>query len=136
MAKGDMSARLAAWMRGRNGTDELATCALVLALLLVIINLFVHTFFLSVLALLLLVYAWWRMASRNIEAREKENRAFVRLLGPVRPWVRNPAAAFKEARTYKHLTCAKCGRKMRVPRGKGKLRVRCPQCNEQFITRT
>ena len=136
MSKGDFSERLAAWMRGRNGSDELGTFAIVLSLVLVVINLFARTFVLSILALVLLAYAWWRMSSKNLQARDRENRAFASLLGPVRPWLRNPAAALAEAKAYKHLKCPECGRRMRVPRGKGKLRVKCPQCHEKFITRT
>ena len=131
-----MEQRLAEWMRGRNGVDELGNFALGLALVLVIANVFLRTFVMSVLALVLMGYAWWRMSSKNLSAREGENRAFVSLLGPIRPWVRNPRAAFAEARAYKHFKCPSCGQRVRVPRGKGKLRVRCPRCAEKFEART
>ena len=136
MAKGNFQRKMAEWMRGRNGSDELATCALLLALVFVILNLFLRTIFLSVVAVALLVYAWWRMASKNLEARENENGVFCEFLGPVRPWVRNPVAAAQEAKKYKHFTCPNCQQRIRVPRGKGNLRVRCPKCQERFKVRT
>lgn len=136
MAKGNFERKMAEWMRGRNGSDELATCALLLAFILVLLNLFLRTIFLSVIACALLAYAWWRMASKNIEARENENGVFCEFLGPARPWVRNPVAAAQEAKQYKHFTCPKCQQRIRVPRGKGNLRVRCPKCQERFKVRT
>ncbi len=132
MAKGDFERKLVQFMAGRNGTDELGTCVLLLAFVLVIINLFVSNIVLSITALVLMVYAWWRTMSRNLEARENENGVFCEYLGPLRPWVRNPAAAFAEARAYKHLKCPNCGQRVRVPRGKGKIRINCPQCHEKF----
>lgn len=136
MAKGDMNSKLAEWLRGRNGNDELSTCVLILALLLVIINIFTRSFILSVVALALMAYAWWRMASRDLESRENENGVFCEFIGPVGPWLRNPVRAAKEVRAYKHLKCPECGQRVRVPRGKGKIRVRCPQCQQKFEART
>lgn len=132
MAKGDLERKLSNLLQGRNGSDELGICLLVVALVLVVLNIFVHTIVLSVIALALMIYAWWRMLSKNLEARENENGVFCEFLGPLRPWVRNPATAMKEARAYKHLKCPECGQRVRVPRGKGKIRVRCPQCHEKF----
>jgi hypothetical protein len=57
-----MEQRLAEWMRGRNGADELGNFALGLALVLVIANVFLRTFVMSVLALVLMGYAWWHVA--------------------------------------------------------------------------
>lgn len=136
MDKGGFDERMRQWLRGRNGADELSSFVCVLALIVVIINIFVRSIFLSVLALLLMGYAWWRMSSKNVDARRRENRVFAELLGPLRPWVRNPAAAVREARSYRHLKCPSCGQRMRVPRGKGNIRVRCPRCQEKFEART
>jgi len=136
MAKGGFEEKMRTWLTGRNGADELATFIICCALVVVVANIFLNTAFLSVLALALMVYAWWRMSSKNVNARMRENRAFAELLGPVRPWIKNPVAAFTEARSYKHLRCPSCSQRMRVPRGKGKLRVRCPKCRATFEART
>ena len=136
MAKGDMGQKLENLMRGRNGSDELSTCTLFLALVIVIANFFARSIVLSIIAVVLMVYSWWRMSSRNLEARENENGVFTEFLGPVRPWIRNPARAMSEARSYKHFKCPECGQRVRVPRGKGKIRVRCPQCSHKFEARS
>ncbi|MBO7674417.1 MAG: zinc ribbon domain-containing protein [Atopobiaceae bacterium] len=135
MARGDMERKLAEWLRGRNGTDELSTCALVLAVVLVGLNILLRSFVVSVIALVLMAYAWWRMSSKNLEARENENGVFVESLGPLRPWIRNPAKAMAEARAYKHIKCPECGQRVRVPRGKGKVRITCPKCRHTYEAR-
>jgi len=135
VAKGDMEHKLAAWLSGRNGSDELSTCALVVAVLLVGLNMLLNSFLVSVIALVLMAYAWWRMSSKNLEARENENGVFVESLGPLRPWVRNPVQAMGEARAYKHIKCPECGQRVRVPRGKGKVRIKCPKCHHTFESR-
>lgn len=136
MAKGDFSRKAADWMRGRNGSDELGTMCVIVSLILVIINIFLRTLFLSLVALALMAYACWRMSSKNLEARESENATFVGMFGPLSRWLRNPAAAVGESRTYKHLKCPECGQRVRVPRKKGKIRVTCPSCHEKFEART
>mgnify|MGYP001122250664 CR=1 FL=1 len=32
--------------------------------------------------------------------------------------------------------CPGCGQKIRVPRGRGKIAIRCPKCNREFIRRS
>lgn len=132
MAKGDMEHKLAEWLRGRNGSDELSTCALVVAIVLVAANMLLHSFLVSVIALALMAYAWWRMSSKDLEARENENGVFVEFLGPMHSWVQSPAQAVAETRTHKHIKCPECGQRVRVPRGKGKVRITCPKCHNTF----
>lgn len=132
MAKGDFQRRATEWLRGRNGSDDLTRVTSNLALVLLVIELFARTGWLSWFALGLIAYSWWRISSKKIEARAIENEVFMSRLGPVRPWVASPKAAFAEVRAYKHLKCPSCGQVVRVPRGKGKLRVTCPTCHNKF----
>lgn len=132
MAQQDWQQKVAEWMRGRQGPDDLAMFCSNVALVLIVINIFARTSWLTWLALALIVYAGFRIQSKNLASRAKENAAFLKALGPVRPWVQNPKAAFAEAKQYKHVKCSSCGQKVRVPRGKGKLRVTCPKCHEKF----
>lgn len=124
--------RIAQWMTGRNGTDELAMACVWLALILYIVALVSRVVFINFVSLALLVYAWLRMTSRSVEARRRENYLFLSKIGPLGPWLRNPVAAFQEARAYKHFKCPECGQRMRVPRRRGRLRVRCPKCQHRF----
>jgi hypothetical protein len=132
MANKDVRGQVAEFMRGRNGADELCLATLEVAVLLVIINFFANNIVLSILSLALVAYGVFRIVSTNVNQRRRESMAFAEKLGPVRPWISNPAAAFKNVRTYKHATCPNCHQKVRVPRGKGHIRVSCPRCAQKF----
>ena len=128
----NMNDKLADWHKGRNGADEISNLTLAVAIVLVVVNLFAHTWVISLVAVALLLYTGFRISSTKVADRREENEHFLAVLGPLAPWVRNPAAAMREARAYKHLTCPSCGQHVRVPRGKGKVRVTCPKCKTKF----
>lgn len=139
MAKGDFGRwmqeaqrRVTEWSRGRNGTDRLSMAVMNVAVLLVVVDVVARTRWLSVIAMLLLAYAWFRITSKDIAARAAENARAMRAAGPVLSWLANPVAEAREARAYKHLSCPSCGQRVRIPRGKGKVRVTCPSCHARF----
>lgn len=136
MANGSFQKRIADWFKDRRGPEELANFCVVVALVLVVINIFASQLWITIVALALVAYAVWRMCSKNVVGRAKENVTFLRMLGPVRPWVQDPSAAMSETRTYKHVKCPNCGQKIRLPRGKGNLRVTCPTCHEKFESKS
>ncbi len=136
MKRDEIQSRLSELLRGRNGYDELAAFSSWLAVALLLVNLFARQAWLSALVLAILAYALFRMASARVAARRKENEQFLELLGPARPWLRDPRAALAEARQYKHVLCPNCHKRLRVPRGKGKIRVSCPQCHQKFETKS
>lgn len=78
----------------------------------------------ELLALALFGYTMFRILSRNIAARQKENRAYLRFRSRL---------ADQEHRYY---ACPKCNQTVRVPKGRGKIRIKCPSCGEQFIKKT
>ena len=128
----DFKNKVEDFMRGRNGADELGIATLELAVILAIVNIFANNTVLYVLILLLIAYAVFRMVSTDVNRRRKESMAFASKLGPARPWITNPAAALRNARTYKHATCPNCHQRVRVPRGKGHIRITCPRCKQKF----
>ena len=136
MASGDWQRRLMEWLRGRQGPDDLAVFSVNLAIVIVLVNVFARTGWLGWVGLALVAYAMFRIQSRNLGARARENEAFLRALGPARPWVQNPRAAWSELRAYKHVRCSSCRQRVRVPRGKGRLRVTCPRCKTKFEVRS
>lgn len=136
MASGDWQRKAAEWLRGRQGPDDLAVFSTNLAVVIVIVNLFARVGWLSWVALVLVAYSVFRITSKNLGARSRENAAFLKALGPARPWFQNPRAAWRELRSFKHVTCPSCRQRVRVPRGKGKLRVTCPRCRNKFEVRS
>lgn len=136
MASGNWQRKMMEWLQGRQGPDDLAVFSMNLAIVVVVVNLFARVSWLGWVALLLIAYSMFRIQSRNLGSRARENEAFLKALGPARPWVQNPRAAWAELRAYKHVKCTSCKQRVRVPRGKGKLRVTCPRCKTKFEVRS
>lgn len=117
-------------MYGRNGSDQLGWASLVLLLVLNTVNLFVkyssetvHTI-LSTVVFLLMVWILFRMFSRNLPKRRRENAWFLaKVVNPIKNG--RARSADKE---HKYFTCPNCRTVCRVPRGKGKIIITCPKC--------
>ncbi len=131
-------------LQGRYGVDKLNS-----ALFWGGIGCSVVTWFLSkvpvlftafrLLALIFYGYAVFRMFSRNYVARQQELTGYLRLENKLRAfWQRlryghsNVINLHAERKKFKYLTCPQCRQKLRVPRGKGKLRVTCTKCGCKF----
>lgn len=143
MASGDFKRKFENWQRniqrsaaewsyGRNGTDELGSAVANLAIVIIFVDLFINTHWLNWVGLVLITYAWFRISSKNITARARENEAAIKKAGPVVHFLANPLATIKENKEYVHLACPSCGQKVRIPRGKGKVRITCPKCHTRF----
>ncbi len=136
MSKQSFSERAVNWIRGGNGSDQLGLTFLFVGLILSFVNIFVRSWIISAVTLVVFAYVVFRTLSHNLEARRRENAAFVKATHPV--WDRVNAAAYRGAaqaqdrRTHKYLKCPDCKQRMRVPRGKGKIRVKCPKCGKRF----
>ena len=118
------------FMIGRYGSDQLGRWLLGAAIVLIVLGMIGNRTGsavlagLSLLAYVPLIWSIFRMYSRNIEARRRENLAFGRFLTRIRD------------REHCYYACPKCRQTVRVPRGRGKINIRCPKCGEQFIKKT
>ena len=73
MANGDIQSKVAQFMRGRNGVDELGMLTVEVALILGIVNAFARQLWLGVVVVALLAYAVFRVVSTNVGQRRKES---------------------------------------------------------------
>lgn len=123
-------------MLGRYGQDELGKFILSLSLILLIINLFVKTAALSAAALVLIIYSYYRIFSRDISARYAENKKFLTSLDPLRRKFFSSKNKYDNRKVYKYIKCPQCKFEMKVPKNKGKIRVTCKKCGEKFIVKS
>lgn len=121
---------------GRNGIDQLNTAVLVLGLVCWVASMFVPVrglqtilYYAFVLAAGVCIY---RALSRNIAKRQEENQKFLQKTGRFRNSKESWQNKAEQKRQFKIFKCPGCGVKLRVPRGKGKIRVTCRQCGATF----
>ena len=144
--KGDFRERLAIWMIGRNGVDDLARASLGFGIIVLILEFIVNIWsktaasLLSWVFLASIIYYWFRVISRNVEKRQKENRAWVKRFSRVAIPCRRKYSQMKDwkkyHKDYKLYTCKKCKQSLKVPKGKGTIRVTCPKCGNKFETKS
>jgi len=131
-----MRERFYRFMAGRYGMDQLSRFLSFLALALIVVNFFVKSTALYAVVLALLVYIYFRTLSRNLEKRRRENAWYLRKTWAVKNGVRNWTERAKQSRDYAFFRCPSCRAMLRVPRGKGRLRVTCRKCGNSFERRT
>lgn len=138
-----MLAWLQRFMAGRHGPDQLTLGLFVFYLILSLLARLLGFPWLFLLALALLVWACFRMLSRRGEKRSRENQMFLALLHPFREWIANFrqkkgsfAARRLDKKTSVYLKCPACSQQLRLPRGKGLLKARCPKCGHEFSVKT
>ena len=121
------------FMVGRNGRDELQLFSMWIAVLLIIlsplITKVVHIPIADTLAFIIMAYSVFRFCSKEVYKRREENQKFLRELEFLK-------LRISVRKTHKIYRCKGCGRKIRVPRGKGKIEITCPLCGKKFVRRT
>ena len=108
------------FMYGRYGSDKLSIVLMVVGVALSLISGFANSSYLGLLAYIPLILAIYRMYSRNIFKRKQENQKFLALIARVKD------------RSNRYFACPRCHRTVRVPKGKGKIMIKCPVCGERF----
>ena len=128
----DLRYRFARFMQGRYGVDSLSRFLSVILCAVIVIGMFVKIPLSGLITLALLVILYWRMFSKNIAKRYAENQTFLQMkekfLGNFSNFGSN-MSQFKDYHIYK---CPRCSQKIRIPRGKGHIMVRCPRCGFEF----
>lgn len=131
--------KLVRFMQGRYGAygqDSLNRFLLYVAIGAMILSIFFKGSIIYLLALAALGFSYFRMLSKNVAKRSRENQLFQGLTGDLRSRIKAGEGRMKQSRTHHIYKCPSCGQKIRVPRGKGKIAIRCPQCSNEFIKKS
>ncbi len=124
------------FMMGRYGVDQLSVALLFLSFLLSIILFFLPSTILSYVIYLPFIVFLFRMLSKNHNNRRKENDVFLKLWNPVSVWFGRKRTRANNMKTYRYFKCPSCKQEVRVPKGKGKIRITCPKCKLEFIKKS
>lgn len=141
--------RMYRFMYGRYGTDELYTFIFILFLLVWAAELIITAFMeegmaqaivsicLSAATFALLIWSTFRVFSRNVYKRRRENEVYLKALRGLKRFFggnisRRSRSGNRDDATSIFRDCTKCGATLRLPRRQGKHSVRCPRCNHSF----
>lgn len=130
------------FMQGRYGVDELSRFTMGVALALIILTMFVNIVNRSVgsvldfLGIAAIVYAYFRIFSRNIQQRYAENQKYLQMTSKLRLRFNKEKNLMKQRKTHHIYACPGCGQKIRIPRGKGKIEIECPKCHTKFVKKS
>jgi len=137
-----MREKIVRFLWGRYGIDTLGYALIVASLVITLVSSFAVklpigvSVALTVLSNALLVWTMFRMLSRNITARRRENEILMGWWKPVKKWFKLQKNKFRDRKTHVYFACPKCKNNLRVPKGKGEITVTCPVCKERFDRRT
>ena len=128
--------RIQRFMYGRYGIDALGRASMVLYIIIAVVNIFIFDsrvkaviFALQTALFVLIIF---RMLSRNIYARQKENNAYLRIFGRISPKIKLLGRRIKDIRFKRYRTCPNCKSVARLPIRRGHHTVRCPGCHTEF----
>ncbi len=132
----ELRRKLTIWMQGRYGIDELTKMLNILGIVLLLLSLIRPLRFLSLAALVLIGFNLFRMTSRNIPKRLEERQKYLLFLSRIRPFFTVIRLNIKDRGTHKYFLCKDCRKVLRVPKGKGRIEIRCPECGKKLIRNT
>lgn len=141
--------KIISFMYGRYGNDSLNMALGVLWLICNIINtVFIRSFWIQLITNLIIVLIIFRVLSRNIDKRKRENEIFLYYYDRVKPvivkikpianklvgWFKLQIRKFQDRKTHRYIKCPYCKATIRVPFRKGKHTLNCPKCTVDFKT--
>lgn len=123
------------FMQGRYGNDSFNRFLMIVALVLVVLSMF-GVPFAYLLGLVCMVYAYFRMFSRNIYKRQAENSVYYRYEYKAKQKIATWKRDMQQRKTHHIYRCPSCRQKIRIPKGRGRIEIRCPKCSHTFIKRS
>ncbi|MCR5796834.1 MAG: hypothetical protein K6G63_02815 [Eubacterium sp.] len=127
------------FMYGRYGQDELGKALVILYLIVMVLNLVFRRITLVFWGIEVVILILWalRYFSRQIYKRQQENQKYLKFTGGIKSYFNYLKLAHIEKKGVNRLfRCPKCHQIIRVPKGRGKIAIKCPKCSFQFIKRT
>lgn len=125
--------RMQRFMYGRYGMDALGKFLSWFSIILLLCSMLSGLDFLYFLALACLIWCYFRMFSRNVQKRYQENCIYYRYTNKIRDFFKRQRSYMQQRKTHHIYKCPQCRQKIRVPKGKGRIAIRCRKCGTEFI---
>lgn len=125
------------FMSGRyGGSDKLNFFLLGFYLFLWILNIIIRSAIVSliidILMLAVTIFIFFRIFSKNIYKRKRENDVFLKISSKIFPDVKLWKNKWRDRKTHVYKKCPQCKAVLRLKKIKGDHTTRCPRCNHSF----
>ena len=134
--KNNWKNKMMQFMQGRYGADQMGQMLSAVSMVFLIISLFSRNQAWFLLAVIGIVYNYFRMFSKNISKRYAENQKYLTMTAGIRRRLASWKSQLAQRKIYHIYRCPGCKQKIRVPRGRGKIEIRCPKCNTRFVKKS
>lgn len=124
------------FMRGRYGMDELSRFLDIAAIIFMFLSWIPYTRFLIIVSFILITIVTLRTFSKDFSRRRLENIRYLNIAAGFKGFFTRQKRRWADRKTHKYFKCSKCGKFLRVPRGKGKISIKCPSCGTEIIKKT
>ena len=128
--------KMASFMYGRYGTDELSKFLMILALILMVISWFPNLGLVYFVALALMIWSLFRTFSRKLDKRRRERERYLKIQKPIANFFKLQRNKWRDRKTHVYFKCKKCRAVLRVPKGKGSIVVICTRCKDRIEKET
>ena len=131
----DFKYKLANFFQGRYGVDELYKFLLIVFIIIWILNMIFRNPFLYLLWILVCVVMIYRLISKDVYKRQKENIKYLEIRDKLKGKIKLQKRKWKDRKTYIYRKCPNCKAEIRLPKKKGKHVCTCPNCKKDFNVR-
>lgn len=121
--------KITRFLGGRYGIDDLGKTVFTVSIIAYVLGVLFQNSLLAFVAMVGLLIFFFRSLSGQHSDRREENRSY---LSFVKLW----QLRYENRKTSRIYMCKRCGRYIRVPKGKGKIQITCPGCGDRIIKNT
>lgn len=125
--------KLIKFMQGRYGIDELYKFLFILYIISFTINIFLNSLLLEIISLIIVLFTFYRVFSKNIYKRSKENKKYLKLKKQIVKPFQNIKRDIKD-KDHIYKKCLKCKTvlKLPIPYERGIKHTTCPKCKNKM----
>ena len=119
--------RINKFMQNRYGIDNLYKCLFNIYIILLLVNIIIKSKIIYILDFIILFIITYRVFSKRINARRKENDIYLKLYNKIDKYVKRKTDKYN---IFKK--CRKCKKilKLPIPYERGIKKVKCPSCGK------
>ena len=121
---------------GRYGVDQFSIALLGFSVLFSLLFTFTNWAVFYIISSAILIFAFYRIFSKNFMQRQKENQKWTNFSMKFKSRSNKCIRRIKDFPNYRYYTCLNCKQTIRIPRGKGRIEIRCPKCGYSFRSKT